>query len=441
MKKLSALFLGLLLILTLALTGCGTQKTSTEKPKSASTSKDIKANLRFLWPGTSEPEKKVALKLQEKVKKDYPGINIEFVYLNWTDIEKKMTVMVKSGDAPDLMLIQDITNPVAMGALEPLDSNLNDKVKKSNYLPASWKSMGKDGKQYGIPGLAIIYSHVANTDLLAKAGYKVDDLKTWDDINKASHAIKALGKSGYAMANGGEGRFSFRDLMMVSLSNGITPDQVDPKHKKQYLEVLKEFKDLSSDMPKSQVTWLYPELFKAWEAGDIGFMHTGNYFTPNVIANGTKSMNWTEPFAFPAGPSVDKTKIMVGTVGVSMLKGSKNKEAAWKVIEELMSPDVLGLWGGSINASAGTYVSPAILEDAAKTVYPEVYKQHLALNEKWTKLASEYGTPVPSILGQQPMEKVVQDALVKLTNGDATPEQAYDEIKSGIEKVKEQFKQ
>ncbi|WP_163182674.1 ABC transporter substrate-binding protein [Neobacillus sedimentimangrovi] len=332
MKKGTTWFLAFLLILALALTGCSKESSKTENAKTGSSGGELKANLRILWPGTSESEKNVALKLQEKVKKEYPGINIEYLFLNWTDIEKKMTVMVKSGDAPDLMLIQDVTNPVAMDALEPLDSYLNDKVKKENYIQASWNSMNRNGKQYGIPGLAIIYSHVANTELLDQVGMKVEDLKTWEDVIKASHAIKKAGKSGYAMANGGEGRFTFRDFMMVSLSNGITPDMVDDKHKKSYIEVLELFKELSEDMPKSQVTWLYPELFKAWEAGDIGMMHTGNYFTPNLLAHGTKAMDRTKPFVFPAGPSADQSQVMVGTVGISMLKGSKNKEAAWKVI-------------------------------------------------------------------------------------------------------------
>ncbi|WP_163182675.1 hypothetical protein [Neobacillus sedimentimangrovi] len=105
-----------------------------------------------------------------------------------------------------------------------------------------------------------------------------------------------------------------------------------------------------------------------------------------------------------------------------------------------MSPEILGLWCGTINASAGTYVDSSILEEAAKNVYPDVYKQHSALNEKWSQLADRYGIPMPAILGQQAMEKVVQGALIKLTEGKVTPEEAYKEIRSGIEKIKDQYK-
>ena len=96
---------------------------------------------------------------------------------------------------------------------------------------------------------------------------------------------------------------------------------------------------------------------------------------------------------------------------------------------------MLRLWAGSINISAGTFVDSAVLEAVAKDVYPEVYKQHVELSDKWQKLASEYGVPMPKILGQPQMEKVVQLAVIKLLNGEITPEQAFDEIQAGITKI------
>lgn len=401
-------------------------------------SNDIKADLRILWPGTSETEKMVAYRLQEKVQELYPGINIEYLFLSWADIEQKMAVMVYSGDYPDLMMIQDITNPVAMDALEPLDAYLTESINESQFIGAAWENMQLDGVTYGIPGLAIVYSHVYNSELFAELGIEMP-FETWDDVIAASHALKANGKYGYAMANGGEGRFTFRDFMMVALSNGLVPNQVGEEYREKYIEVLTFFKEIASDMPEAQITWLYPELFRAWEVGNVGMMHTGTYFTPNLIDHGTKAMDRTEPFAFPAGPSADKPQLMVGAVGMSMFKGSRNKEAAWKVIETLMSPEMLGLWAGSINISAGTFVDSAVLEAVAKDVYPEVYKQHVELSDKWQKLASEYGVPMPKILGQPQMEKVVQLAVIKLLNGEITPEQAFDEIQAGITKIQSEF--
>lgn len=71
------------------------------------------------------------------------------------------------------------------------------------------------------------------------------------------------GKYGYAMANGGEGRFSFRDLEMVALSNGFQPDDTSEETKDAYIETLQLFADMAAYMPEAQSAWQYPELFQA----------------------------------------------------------------------------------------------------------------------------------------------------------------------------------
>ena len=303
-KKLLSLLLVVTLFFTFVFVGYGEDQSS------------IKADLRIMWPGTSEIEKQIAFNLQEKVKSEYPGINIEYLFLNWTDIEKKLVIMQAAGDYPDLTQTIDITTTGAMGALEPLEGYLTSEINEDKFIKATVETMKIDNTLYAIPGLAILYAHVFNTDLLKEAGYSVSDIKTWDDVIKISHAITANGKYGYAMANGVNGRFTFRDFKMVALSNGFTPNQVDDAHKKQYIETLNLFKELSPDMPKAQVTWAPLDLFKAWEAGDVGMMHTGSYFTSNILDHGIKAMDRTEVLVFPAGPSVDKPQMAVGSVGM-----------------------------------------------------------------------------------------------------------------------------
>ena len=447
-KRFLALLMAVLMLATAALTGCGkanqegqgqtTQGTTTATPATTGTTgaQDISANLRFLWPGTSEAEKKVAEDIKAAVLKQYPKVNVEMMPLVWADIEKKLTVMVNTKDYPDMMQVQDVTNPVAMDALEPLDGYFNDKVKKDDFIQAAMDYMTIDGKLYAVPALAVIYAHAFNTEMLQAAGYKTEDLKSWDDIKAAAKAMTKDGKYGYAMANGGQGRFTFRDFMMVSLTNGISPDDTSDASKAKYMEVLNFFNDMSGYMPKSQVTWLYPELYKAWEANTVGIIHTGAYYSANVITHGTSNFDRTTVMPFPKGPSADKTQIMVGASGIALIKGSTQKEAAWKVLEIIMTPEILGEWAGNLGVSANKTITKEAMEPYVKTAYPTVYKQHQNLMEQFQKAADEVGIPMPKILGQPQMEIVVQGAMQKMLDKKATPEQAYTEIKTGIDKVK-----
>lgn len=446
-KRIMALLMVMLMTAAMVLTSCGQkQEAPAPAPTQAPTQKqeqkpaEITGDLRILWPGTSELEKKLAVEIQNEVKKQYPKVNIEFMYLSWGDIEKKLAAMTQAKDYPDLMMIQDVTNPVAMDALEPLDGYYNDKIKKDMFLKAPLEYMQVDGKQYAIPSLAVVYSHVVNKDMFQAAGVKPEDLKNWDDLKKAAKAMTKDGKFGYAMANGGEGRFTFRDFMMVCLSNGITPDDVSDKAKKQYIEVLSLFNDLSDNMPKTQITWLYPELFKAWEAGQMGMIHTGSYYTANAVSHGLNNMKRTVPVVFPKGPSAEKPQAMVGAVGFSIIKGSKNKEAAWKVLEIIMSPGILGKWAGSMHVPAVNYLTKDKMEEGAKAAYPNAWQEHLAIVEGFKNIADKYGVQMPKILGQPQMEKVVQGAMIKMIDKKLTPEQTYDEIRKGIEQVKASVK-
>lgn len=405
---------------------------------------ELTANLRVLYPGTSDLEKEIAEDIRAALKETHPGIEIEFIFLAWADIETKLATMIASGDYPDVMQIQDVINPVSMGALEPIQPYIeaSDTLAMDMFSPVGLEKNMVDDTLYAVPMTIIPYSHIVNTELFEQVGIDPESMKTWDDVRAAVAAIGEIdGVNGYAMANGGEGRFTFRDFMMISLSNGFTPDDTSDETKAAYIETLQFIADMSPYMPATQSTWLYPELFKAWEAGTVGMMHTGTYFTGNVVAHGVEAMTRTKAIPMPAGPSSDTSAMMVGSCAYAMISGSEQKEAAWAFIEAAMSEPVLGKLAGSMNVSAVNYISDETLIKYADVAYesygPEVGAEHVALMNEFKAAADVYGVPMPAILGQPSMEKVVQGTLVKLTNGEITAEQAYDEIKTGIDEVKE----
>ena len=49
---------------------------------------------------------------------------------------------------------------------------------------------------------------------------------------------------------------------------------------------------MAAYMPEAQSAWQYPELFQAWNEGNIAIMHTGSFFTGNLISHGDEAMDW-----------------------------------------------------------------------------------------------------------------------------------------------------
>jgi ABC-type sugar transport system, periplasmic component len=448
-KRVVAIVMAVVFLITMTLSGCGAaSKEDTSESKATEGSKvtqsttaekqsteEISASLRILWPGTSDIEKEVAGDLEKAVKEKYPKIAMEFMYLVWGDLNKKLAVMVQSKDYPDLVEVLGVSDFVAMDALEPLDSYFGGNLKLDMFSKAPLQIMSVDGKIYGVPGISDIYGHVVNTKLLAEAGFKPEDITSWDTLKQAVKAMTKDGKYGYAMADGANGRYCFRDLMMACISNGTRADDITDASKQKYIEVLQLFKDMAPYMPKSQVTWTYPELYKAWEAEDIGMIHSGIWFTANIISHGTNSIKDTSAIVFPKGPSADAPAAMTGTAGFSIIKGSNQKEAAWKVIETMFTIPILGKWSVALAVPCVNYIDSATIESAAQKVYPEVYKDHLRLINDFMKI-DKVSIPEPQLIAREPMEKVVQGAVVKMLDGKLTAEQAYGEIKKGIEQVR-----
>jgi multiple sugar transport system substrate-binding protein len=392
--------------------------------------------LRFLWPGTSDIEKEVAGDLQNAVQAKYPGTSIEFIYLDWASLNQKVAIMVQSRDYPDLLMTLGIKDFVSMDALEPLDAYCDKDLNTSMISKAPLQIMTDNGTIYGVPGIMDMYGTVVNTKLLAKAGMKPGDITTWATLKKAVKAMARDGKYGYAMANGGGGRFLMRDLMMACISNGTRSDDITPQSKSKYVEVLQLFKDMSSSMPKSQSTWKYPELYRAYANGDIGIMHSGVYFTANLPGDGMDALNWTDAIVFPQGPSASKPAAMGGTAGFGILKGSKNKDAAWKVIKVMFTPPILAKWSIALAIPGVNYLDDKSIETGAKAAWPEVWQQHMRLIKQFMVLDQKYGIPEPQLTAREPTEKVVQAAVYKMFDGQLTADQAYGDIKKGIEEVR-----
>ena len=105
-----------------------------------------------------------------------------------------------------------------------------------------------------------------------------------------------------------------------------------------------------------------------------------------------------------------------------------------------MSEPILGKLAGSMNVSAVNYISDETLVKYADIAYAqygaEIGAKHIALMNQFKTAAATYGIPMPKIVGQAAMEKVVQGAIVKLTNGETDAAGAYAEIKMGIDEIK-----
>jgi multiple sugar transport system substrate-binding protein len=443
-------FIGIIsvfMLISLVLAACGSKTNSEHQAGDTNQSKEIdwktvKANIRFVYPGTSEAEKQLAENFQAKMKEKYPNVNIEFMYLSWQDMDKKLGVMINSGDWPDMTMTQDITNLVQLNGLEDLTPYLERAgatINKDSFLPGTLEYSTVGGKIYSVPTLANSFSLMVNEKMLNEAGMQLEDLKTWADVEKAAKLMTKNGKYGFGYPLG-VARFAFRVPFTAGYSNDLVLNDTSDASKKKYIETLQHFKNLQPYMPQADITWGYPEMFRAFSNGEVGMIAAGTFFSANVYSINPDIMKVARAIPYPVGPSGTKAKAPVSSVGIGMFSGSKNKDLVWRLIQEWTAQEFNSTQAAAVNVSALKDSSLDEIMKKAQDFYPKALDGHKRLLQDFSNMLKNNGVPMAIIPGQSEMETVVQDQMAKMLTNKATPEQAYEGIKDGIDKIKAKFK-
>jgi multiple sugar transport system substrate-binding protein len=450
-KKSMTSLIGIILVFSLILAGCSNggsneaspAATPSSVPTSTSSSgeeidwKTVKADIRFVYPGTSESEKLFAETFKNAMKEKYPNVNIEYMYLSWADMEKKISVMISTGDVPDIASTQDVTNFVQMDGLEDLAPYMqreNSTVKLDDFLAGTLDYSSVDGKVYAAPSAANAFNLMVNEKMLNDVGMKIEDLQTWADMEKAAELMTKDGKYGFGYPLG-VARFAFRVPFAAGYSNDILIADTSEQSKAKYIELLNHFQKLEAYQPKAHLTWGYPEMFRAFSNGDVGMIPAGTFFSANVYSINPDIINVSRAIPYPKGPSGSAAKTPVANSGFGIYKGSKNKEVAWRLIEELLSPEFNSTQAAIVNISAKKSTSLDEVIKKAESVYPKAIDGHKRVIEDFIGIVDKSGVPMDKIIGQPEMETVVQDIMVKLLTNKMDAEEAYNAIKKGIDPI------
>ncbi|MDQ0213483.1 ABC transporter substrate-binding protein [Arthrobacter bambusae] len=120
-----------------------------------------------------------------------PGKKINLVAAG-TNYENDIKVRLSSNNIPDIWM----THGWSLLRYSKFLTPLQNEPWAKNVAPALDPVMkDKDGALYAMPTNVDITGIMYNKDVLTKAGYKPEDIKTWDDFMKASQKAKANGAS------------------------------------------------------------------------------------------------------------------------------------------------------------------------------------------------------------------------------------------------------
>jgi multiple sugar transport system substrate-binding protein len=359
-------------------------------------SKSGRVTLRF-WAMGREGE--VAHELLAPFEQENPGLTVRIEQLPWTAAHEKLLTAYAGDAMPDVTQLGNSWLPefVALNALEPLDAQVQSSadIAESDYFPGIWDTNRIAGALYGLPWYVDTRLLFYRRDLLAQAGF-AEPPQRWAEWVQAMDAVKRqVGAGRYAILlplneydplvalalQQGEpllrdgGRFGdfrgagFRRAWRFYLSlfeRGLAP----PANNNEIANVWNEF-------ARGYFTFY---ISGPWQIGE---------FRRRLPAE--LQAAWaTAPLPGPDGPGAS----IAGGSSLAILRSSRHKPAAWKLLQYLSRPAVQQRFHaltGNLPPRRSAWDGEALKADVPTRAFRDQLERARAVPKvpEWERIATE----------------------------------------------------
>lgn len=289
-----------------------------------------------------------------QVERENPGLRIRIENIPYNEYQQKLSTQVAAGNAPDVIFVE-VNNFVdlhARGILDDLTPLIQrDQVDLKAYYPGVLGRFTRDGKVYALPQdtapSGLVYY---NKNVFDEMGvpYPTDD---WSWPEPFLSICKRLQKKD---AKGNIVRWAYSDAYPVGFESfmfSLGGDYVDDTDHPTRVTL-----DSPAALKAARFRW---DLMHTWKvsptttqvtsfsmgngieamfmSGQIAMMSSGIWHTPKLLSDPKLRF---DVVMFPKGPT-GKRGWTSGGSGYAVTSGSKNKDAAWKVVRAFTSEPAL----------------------------------------------------------------------------------------------------
>lgn len=336
MKKLLAMALAGAMTLSMAACGNGGD-TAAQQPQTgtdtnaAASGSPAKLTL-ILRGGTYADVIKAALPDFEKAN----NCTTEVLDLSFDDLHSKIALdAVNQQGAYDLCMVDgswmaEFTANNVLANLSEMGYSFDDDI-----IPQTTTICKVDDNIYLAPYFGNVTVMLYNKQLVADAGYKPEDIKTWDDIKKIAQSANAAGKKGFLIRGGSPDNIVSDFIPHLLVNGGWVVDDANkptvdtPQFKaamQQYIDLYK----LGGTMDKDDIV-------AAIDNGDAALAQGWpGWYVPKADS---KASYTVIPTKLNANDTAKSTS-MYGVWTVGIPNNSQNKELSLKLLQYIMSPEV-----------------------------------------------------------------------------------------------------
>jgi len=299
-------------------------------------------DLRF-WAFGREGE--VVIELVRDFERENPDIHVRVQQIPWSAAHEKLLTAHVGDASPDLAQLGNTWIPelVTLGALAPLDSlqRASAEIRPEEQFPGIWATNIVDGVLYGVPWYVDTRVIFYRKDILARAGYATMP-ERWDEWREAMRAVRRIqGPGKYAIflpVNEWppQAILGLQQQSPLIDANGHGTF-AQPAFAKAFDFLLSLYRDsLAPPVSNSEIANLYQEFargtFSMYISGPWNLGEFRRRLPPEL------QQSWaTAPLPGPTG--AESGVSLAGGSSLVILRSSRHKDAAWKLIEFLSRPE------------------------------------------------------------------------------------------------------
>ncbi|WP_165452463.1 ABC transporter substrate-binding protein [Paenibacillus thalictri] len=325
----------------------GAPASATAAPAAKEASKEEIVLKVGMW-GENDSRKKILEAYSKKFTEQHPNIKVEFMLVPFADYQQKLSIMVASKTAPDVVWMSDKMVPqfLEAGQLADISDIQNDKnFDFADNIQPSFARLKKDGKIYGVPFLNPPKVIFFNKNLFKEKGLKTplelykEGNWTYDEFFKTAKALTDSSKGVYGgyliTANGWK---SWEDAYLDTfwaygadfMDEAGAKFLLNSPEGEKSLQAISDmiFKDQSHPKPGDQISF---------EGGKIG-MSRQNYAYVNT-ARAVKDFEW-DIAPMPRGTNKD-APAATGLAAYSVMQDSKHKLEAIELLKFMTSKEAM----------------------------------------------------------------------------------------------------
>lgn len=274
---------------------------------------------------------------------DNPDANVKVTAIPWDSAHDKFTSAIAAGTTPDAAMVGTtwMGEFAELGALDPTPSDLID---PGVFFEGAWGTTEVDGVSYAVPWYVETRMLYVRTDLADKVGVTAAD--SWEGLTELATAMQAEAgaKWGISLQPGQEG--SWQTVMPFAWSNGAS--------------LVNEAGDtFTLDTPEMAEAWAYYQSFftdgladKApavestadadFASGKVPLFFSGPWMMSLVEKIG--GTGFRDKYDVWPVPKRKTSTSFVGGSNFGVFQATKNRDAAWKLVQFLTDPATQVKW-------------------------------------------------------------------------------------------------